>query len=69
MSALSVEQALYGSHGPGGDYTDEELATWKRRIAQWRRRVEVYAYFNNDWALGLSRENFERYLRFARALD
>jgi len=60
---------FHGSHGPGGDYTDEELATWKRRIAQWRRRVEVFAYFNNDWALGLSRENFERYLRFARSLS
>ena len=23
--------------------------TWARRIAQWRRDTEVYAYFNNDW--------------------
>jgi uncharacterized protein YecE (DUF72 family) len=56
---------FHGSHGVGGDYTDAELQTWRRRLARWRRRVEVYAYFNNDWALGLSSENFERYRRFA----
>ncbi|MGH3113874.1 MAG: DUF72 domain-containing protein, partial [Gaiellaceae bacterium] len=28
---------------------ERELETWTRRIAQWRRRVEVFAYFNNDW--------------------
>src|SRR5262249_12453879 len=55
---------FHGSHGEGGDYTDAELETWKRRIAAWRSRVEVYAYFNNDWALALSRENFERYVSF-----
>ncbi|TML78858.1 MAG: DUF72 domain-containing protein [Actinobacteria bacterium] len=22
---------------------------WAKRIARWRRRVEVFAYFNNDW--------------------
>jgi uncharacterized protein YecE (DUF72 family) len=32
-----------------GCYTDEELATWARRIGQWRREGDVYAYFNNDW--------------------
>ena len=58
---------FHGSHGLGGDYTDTELETWKRRIASWRSRVEVFAYFNNDWALALSRENFERYAAFARA--
>ncbi len=26
-----------------------EIDTWARRIAQWRRREDVYAYFNNDW--------------------
>jgi uncharacterized protein YecE (DUF72 family) len=38
-----------GSRGRGGNYSDSELDTWKRRIAGWRRRVEVFAYFNNDW--------------------
>jgi uncharacterized protein YecE (DUF72 family) len=26
-----------------------EVDEWGRRIAQWRRRAESYAYFNNDW--------------------
>jgi len=38
----------YGSGGDGR-YSDDELATWARRIAQWRRHENVYAYFNNDW--------------------
>jgi TrmH family RNA methyltransferase len=46
----------------------EELAAWKRRLRGFAKTVEVYAYFNNDWALALSRENFERYLRFARSM-
>jgi uncharacterized protein YecE (DUF72 family) len=58
---------FHGGHGEGGDYTDAELATWRRRLAQWRRRVEVYAYFNNDWALALSVDNFQRYVRFAES--
>lgn len=39
----------YGRRGRGGNYSDRELEKWRRRIAQWRRRAEVYAYFNNDW--------------------
>lgn len=39
----------YGARGRDGNYSDEEIATWARRIGQWRRRHEVYAYFNNDW--------------------
>lgn len=39
----------YGARGGDGNYSHEEIATWARRIAQWRRRHEVYAYFNNDW--------------------
>jgi uncharacterized protein YecE (DUF72 family) len=39
----------YGRRGRHGNYSDGELDTWARRIAQWRRRAEVYAYFNNDW--------------------
>ena len=58
---------FHGSSGLGGDYTDAELDTWKRRIAAWRTKVDVFAYFNNDWAVALSRENFERYVTFARA--
>ena len=39
----------HGSRGRGGNYSERELETWRRRFAQWRRRVEIYAYFNNDW--------------------
>ena len=60
---------FHGSRGPGGDYTDAELGTWRRRIAAWRRSVSVYAYFNNDWALSLDRGNLERYVRFANELQ
>jgi uncharacterized protein YecE (DUF72 family) len=38
-----------GVRGRRGNYSASELATWARRIGQWRRRVEVFAYFNNDW--------------------
>jgi uncharacterized protein YecE (DUF72 family) len=39
----------YGARGRNGNYSATELDTWARRIAQWRRREAVYAYFNNDW--------------------
>jgi uncharacterized protein YecE (DUF72 family) len=39
----------YGHRGRGGNYSETELSEWGRRIAQWRRRQEVWAYFNNDW--------------------
>jgi uncharacterized protein YecE (DUF72 family) len=39
----------YGSRGRAGNYSASEIETWARRIAQWRRREAVYAYFNNDW--------------------
>jgi uncharacterized protein YecE (DUF72 family) len=39
----------YGRRGRNGNYSATEIATWARRIAQWRRRGDVYTYFNNDW--------------------
>jgi uncharacterized protein YecE (DUF72 family) len=39
----------YGSRGRNGNYSNRELEQWAERIAGWRRRVEVFAYFNNDW--------------------
>jgi uncharacterized protein YecE (DUF72 family) len=39
----------HGSRGRNGNYSERELDEWKRRIAAWRPRVEVFAYFNNDW--------------------
>ncbi len=37
-----------GEHGPG--YTVEELQLWAERIAAWAQGVEIYVYFNNDYA-------------------
>ena len=39
----------HGSRGRAGNYSERELETWARRIARWRRHVEVFGYFNNDW--------------------
>ncbi len=39
----------WGRRGRRGNYSEAELETWARRIAQWRRETEVFAYFNNDW--------------------
>ena len=38
-----------GARGRRGNYSEAELEDWAKRIARWRRRVEVFAYFNNDW--------------------
>jgi len=38
-----------GGRGKRGHYSDAEIRTWRRRIAAWRARTEVLAYFNNDW--------------------
>jgi uncharacterized protein YecE (DUF72 family) len=39
----------YGSRGRGGNYSRSELEEWARRFEDWRREVEIFAYFNNDW--------------------
>jgi uncharacterized protein YecE (DUF72 family) len=39
----------YGSRGRNGNYSESELEAWRARIDEWRRQVEVFAYFNNDW--------------------
>ena len=39
----------HGPKGGGGDYAPRDLGPWRRRIAAWRARTEVFAYFNNDW--------------------
>jgi uncharacterized protein YecE (DUF72 family) len=39
----------HGRRGRRGNYSKSELETWKRRLAAWRSRAEVYVYFNNDW--------------------
>jgi uncharacterized protein YecE (DUF72 family) len=39
----------YGRRGRDGNYSEREVGEWAERIGSWRRRVEVFAYFNNDW--------------------
>jgi uncharacterized protein YecE (DUF72 family) len=39
----------HGSRGRNGNYSERELEEWAARITEWRRRIEVFAYFNNDW--------------------
>jgi uncharacterized protein YecE (DUF72 family) len=58
----------HGHRGRRGNYSQSELDGWARRIAQWRRRAEVFVYFNNDWE-GFAVENalsLKRRLRPAR---
>jgi uncharacterized protein YecE (DUF72 family) len=38
-----------GSAGRNGNYSSRELDRWRERVASWRSRVDVFAYFNNDW--------------------
>jgi uncharacterized protein YecE (DUF72 family) len=39
----------YGARGRDGNYSSSELDGWRRRIAAWRARREVFVYLNNDW--------------------
>jgi uncharacterized protein YecE (DUF72 family) len=50
---LTSRLAYVRGHGPGGryfgNYSDEELAQWAARLAEWRREGrEVFCYFDND---------------------
>jgi uncharacterized protein YecE (DUF72 family) len=40
----------WGARGRRGNYSATEIDEWRSRIARWRARYEVYAYFNNDWS-------------------
>jgi uncharacterized protein YecE (DUF72 family) len=37
-----------GSRGRCGNYSESELEEWAQRIEAWRRKADVFAYFNND---------------------
>jgi uncharacterized protein YecE (DUF72 family) len=39
----------YGHRGRRGNYSESELEEWAQRFELWRERVEIFAYFNNDW--------------------
>jgi uncharacterized protein YecE (DUF72 family) len=56
VGPLAYLRLHYGSRGRGGNYSQRELDTWRRRIAAWRTRREIFAYLNNDWR-GLAPRN------------
>jgi uncharacterized protein YecE (DUF72 family) len=39
----------YGRRGRNGNYSKTEIEEWAERLDNWRKEVEIYAYFNNDW--------------------
>jgi uncharacterized protein YecE (DUF72 family) len=45
-----------GTRGSNGNYAHAELEEWAERLRGWARKVEVFAYFNNDWE-GFAIEN------------
>lgn len=56
-----------GRRGRRGNYSPTELDRWAETVRKWRRRAEVFVYFNNDWeafaprnALALRRRLEER---------
>jgi len=46
---LAYLRLHYGARGRDGNYSPSELDMWRRRIAAWRSRREVFVYLNNDW--------------------
>lgn len=49
LGPLAYLRLHYGSRGRDGNYSERELDAWRRRVASWRARRDVFAYFNNDW--------------------
>jgi uncharacterized protein YecE (DUF72 family) len=49
VGPLAYLRLHYGARGRDGNYSEPELAGWRRRIAAWRARRSVFAYLNNDW--------------------
>jgi uncharacterized protein YecE (DUF72 family) len=49
VTGWTLVRLHHGRRGRRGNYSESEIEEWARRIGQWRRRAEVYVYFNNDW--------------------
>jgi uncharacterized protein YecE (DUF72 family) len=49
LGELAYLRLHYGHRGRDGNYSSAELERWRRRIAAWRSRREVFVYLNNDW--------------------
>ena len=59
---LAYLRLHYGRRGHDGKYSSMELAGWRRRIAAWRSRREVFVYLNNDWR-GFAPDNAAELMR------
>jgi uncharacterized protein YecE (DUF72 family) len=46
---FTIVRLHYGARGRRGNYSETELREWADRIDGWRRRVDTFVYFNNDW--------------------
>ena len=55
----------HGRRGRRGNYSASEIEEWAERIEGWRRRADVFVYFNNDWE-GFAVENARRLKRLLR---
>jgi uncharacterized protein YecE (DUF72 family) len=40
---------LHRGRGRDGNYTAAQLREWAARVREWRRKGDVYLYFNDDW--------------------
>jgi uncharacterized protein YecE (DUF72 family) len=49
LGRIAYLRLHYGKRGRDGNYSDRELAGWRRRVAAWRSRRPVFVYLNNDW--------------------
>jgi len=49
LGEIAYLRLHYGSRGRDGNYSAAELDRWRRRLAAWRSRHEVFVYLNNDW--------------------
>jgi uncharacterized protein YecE (DUF72 family) len=56
VGPLAYLRLHYGGRGREGNYSERELAAWRRRVAAWRARRPVLVYLNNDWQ-GFAPEN------------
>jgi uncharacterized protein YecE (DUF72 family) len=48
---FTIVRFHYGARGRRGNYSETELDEWARELRRLARRVDVFAYFNNDWEL------------------
>jgi uncharacterized protein YecE (DUF72 family) len=50
VGEIAYARLHYGARGRAGNYSETEIREWRRRVAAWRSRRDVFVYFNNDWS-------------------